>query len=891
MAPDTSPAKSVASAFGDEVPDDQLFDDVTVKVEPASVKRELPDDRPSASVKFVKAGFSRFSDAGESLGDDQLPAIEAPPEMHPGAVRAARVALKAGDRPDLCRLCVCTPKAGKQAMCKGCRSKIESCRASAKMLDQSEPDGETPNLNHLVSLEAAKDLTRLRMLVFDWELKSNPDGSKGNRGGSKRVDYDMLQYEEFWKSETVMDNLTMMKYLTKFRYLKYWQDEHGKTPAEAEVLWEKDLASNCARDYKGDDGEVRLKTKVDEYELMGNRMSRGNTVKGGLKETRKPKAGDIDAMMANLGMRQGSFDESFFAPVGGGENLRNIRGLDVTGAFSEQGGMVTGDKRKQSSRDDAIVAGSGSGNSAKIAKLKDKESKLNKMRNDLTDIIVDVEKSAAELLDKESEMNAELTEEEKQQSDYKPLLFTYHIRMFALKLLFVDTDIETGFNEFELLGEGDLKVTTETLALKKGVEVVQLFGSLLTANKRAMPTVDYNLAAPCKELLERIPGVGEEADTITDMKEVKTEFMGHIERLRDMIKATRQAHADIKSRKTAKASKKEREAERVAAQSQVQNRKVATQAVNAQKRVAKDALARELKMKKVSDVENHGRGAAPEWKILAQDLQRHPTVPKVSAKDFKLEDMNTDTPYIITDLDLACELKKHDEVISCWVAGFDRSDVVIQKGSSSWPLVDASQLRNTFEKYGPKSLTEIEKENPAFNKVLDNLCVFGYTGAMKGSRGETQSLASLRWQRDGSRTVIIANVDDIVRYLKEEAEPQVPSPVPADISATLKYADAAVVASLRARNCNLFHATVQPKDLLFQPAGWWILEVPNGGERNFGLHMSLLPVVAETSLAAKGFHAMMQVKLQSLISTPTVHEKTQRWHRCTNLIDHTCFCR
>lgn len=57
---------------------------------------------------------------------EQLPEIDAPPGMSAVAAQAARVALNAGPRPELCKLCVSEPKNGKQVWCKSCRRKIEA---------------------------------------------------------------------------------------------------------------------------------------------------------------------------------------------------------------------------------------------------------------------------------------------------------------------------------------------------------------------------------------------------------------------------------------------------------------------------------------------------------------------------------------------------------------------------------------------------------------------------------------------------------------------------------------------------------------------------------------------------------------------------------------------
>ena len=60
-----------------------------------------------------------------------------------------------------------------------------------------------------------------------------------------------------------------------------------------------------------------------------------------------------------------------------------------------------------------------------------------------------------------------------------------------------------------------------------------------------------------------------------------------------------------------------------------------------------------------------------------------------------------------------------------------------------------------------------------YNATLSAVILFGYAAKMRASGGETQSMASLRWQRQGRRNVYIVSVADVVKYLEEEASPKV----------------------------------------------------------------------------------------------------------------------
>jgi hypothetical protein len=349
--------------------------------------------------------------------------------------------------------------------------------------------------------------------------------------------------------------------------------------------------------------------------------------------------------------------------------------------------------------------------------------------------------------------------------------------------------------------------------------------------------------------------------------------------VKDLVKATKTSHADIKARKTARASREEREKAKQVQDVQRKQVAAAAAAVKEQKRKQKEAQDREAKAKKQQLEELSGKGSV-EWTIWSTSLEHHSGIktfetPKCFEDAVSADKGFMDLPYIIHGLDFEDDLKKVEQILGVWVAGFDRSDVVMQKGRSFWPLND-NALEKRLCSFAPDRLLDIEKDNSSYNKVLSNLCVFGYSAVMKHSGGETQSLGSIGWNREGKRRVIITNVDDIVKYLQLEASPRVPTPVPADVSACLKFADAAVVASLRARGANLFHAEVGAKDFLYQPPGYWVLEMPCS-QRNFGLHVSILPKIDKESKAMKGFQAMTEIKLSSIAHMPPMHAKTKRF--------------
>lgn len=396
-------------------------------------------------------------------GETSLPEIDAPPGMAPSAVKAARTALVQGFRPDMCKLCVVEPKLGKSTFCRGCRRKVEACEYQAKMADMREGDG-TPHMDKIESLKAAKDSTQLRLLIFDFEAKTNPDGNRGGRGQQTRSTYDFVQYKEYTKCSQLQDHMDVIKPLTRFRFLEYFTEEEGMTPAEALQEWEQRLQGDTPRDWKGRNGEVRLDTKVDEVKMHGSRKEKANTLEGHMKPKRAPKEGDIDAMMDNLMKRHSKFTGDFWD-----SGLEHVPGARIDTGFDDGGDIIIGaDKKRKIGGTGTAVASTSASSFAegdtppsKIMALKDRESKLNKMRNDLTDLVNEQQKVCEDLVAHEAgAMRSALNGDEVKQADYSALLSTFDIRLFALELVssreMPAAKLLAGFNQL-----GFLKVTAE----------------------------------------------------------------------------------------------------------------------------------------------------------------------------------------------------------------------------------------------------------------------------------------------------------------------------------------------------------------------------------------------------------------------------------------------
>eukprot|EP00974_Lingulodinium_polyedra_P026326 2540635-Lingulodinium_polyedra.AAC.1 len=192
---------------------------------------------------------------------------------------------------------------------------------------------------------------------------------------------------------------------------------------EAETHWQQLLASKCPRDYKGKDGEVRLKILVEEFELLGNRKIEGSELRAGYKSQKRPKADQVDAQKPQLGSRHEDFDSGFFDD-GTGDGLQHVPGLAVKNNLSKPVmpssvssgvGKVTPGRRTRGdlSDDGGSPAQTARGNAGKLAKLRDRESKLNKLRNDLTDVLVELEAVARGFIQSASTHLSMLSDDER----------------------------------------------------------------------------------------------------------------------------------------------------------------------------------------------------------------------------------------------------------------------------------------------------------------------------------------------------------------------------------------------------------------------------------------------------------------------------------------------
>jgi hypothetical protein len=60
------------------------------------------------------------------------------------------------------------------------------------------------------------------------------------------------------------------------------------------------------------------------------------------------------------------------------------------------------------------------------------------------------------------------------------------------------------------------------------------------------------------------------------------------------------------------------------------------------------------------------------------------------------------------------------------------------------------------------------------------------------------------------------------------------------VSSALKFVDNTRAQQLRADGVQLFHATVSPGELLYMPAGYWVVQTCVNKEKTFGIRTNIL---------------------------------------------------
>jgi hypothetical protein len=270
-------------------------------------------------------------------------------------------------------------------------------------------------------------------------------------------------YESYSGAEKVAKVTPMHR----FQFQKWQTETHGETPEHAATMWKALVKSKAKRDKKF--GKLRIHVLEEEYVLYTNGRRKANQVHGSLREKRKPKAEDMAALQANVELRQMGYDDGFFCDLAAdGETVEGLAGPSVTGedmlaGASGGGGRGRGDQGEGAAKRRKLLgteetagsagqgggagggSGSGSGGSAGgaaatptpggVKAVKDPESKRSQVRAQCLDMVTAAKAQCEELYREQEEKESIITDDEKKEADFEPLVATLRLRFAAMGLV------------------------------------------------------------------------------------------------------------------------------------------------------------------------------------------------------------------------------------------------------------------------------------------------------------------------------------------------------------------------------------------------------------------------------------------------------------------------
>lgn len=694
--------------------------------------------------------------------------------------------------------------------------------------------------------------------------------------------------QEIFESSTAVIKDKMVTSMNQFMFINHMTNVVGKPPVKAKTMWDALEKSNAKREVKG--GEPWFNVVEKDYTLFRSQKSRSNQVHGSLKEQKNPKQGNVDALMENLDGRALGHDQSFFAGFSG-IDAADVEGLDLQGA-KHSADMVTGaaapgrgvkrgaegtldgtpSKVKKEPGSDDEVGDSG------VKAMVHKESKLTNTRLALQDAVSDAEKKGSELYQEKLKCLDVLSVEEMASPDYNTLVARVRVHSASLGMLLGKTTPVEGVRAALGLTSGDALPATVGEEIQKhsdksGREQFAACCKLLKLPKACDELVS---CSTYDDLRSAADMVGEDALTVPDLRKAKAEFLKLVAMAGEIAKAAKQAASDVKSRKTMKDKRA------VAVVNQKEQEKERAQMTQAKAVAAKEKVQAKKNGKANRDsvvAEVVSADSRKEWGMHGLSFPGHPEICRVKVADFDAKKTDYDIPFIVegVSIDFLKSNASASAIVDVWKKGFDHAPPVLKSGRSQWTLEEqGGPLRDALKIFTPAAKLAFEGEKASvapFNKSLATVQVFGNAAGSRRSATEMHSIGSLRLSEEGQRDVVIVHLGGMMKFCVSEANPKVEKPTLATISAELKDMTETKVQQLRACGVMLFHATIKPLDLLYQPCGYWLIEKVAPESRNFGIRTSVLMEAKPKSQALLGFDALTEMTK----NLPTQDEATSKF--------------
>jgi hypothetical protein len=169
-----------------------------------------------------------------------------------------------------------------------------------------------------------------------FEARRTSGAGPPGRGHKRKKTFDYGRFFQERKSTTFQSGQAKVKPVGHWSFKKHMKENKNWPEDMADKEWwnmVKDKERFKFRDFDGDEicpcgidaccgGKLRLKVKVDEFELIGRRMESTSCVQTGFKDKRSPTDGFVQALYGNLVGGHASFEDTMWDPTGGSSLAR-----------------------------------------------------------------------------------------------------------------------------------------------------------------------------------------------------------------------------------------------------------------------------------------------------------------------------------------------------------------------------------------------------------------------------------------------------------------------------------------------------------------------------------------------------------------------------------------
>lgn len=751
-----------------------------------------------------------------------------------------------------CRLCKARPrKSALITFCSECKKKVDNVRNSYKINKKEADFNEAYN--------GSDDM--LRRLVEDCEEQTKrPDGLVGS--GRPRAKWGMARYEE--KRETTAESKDgfMMEFMDEADFIEWWTRKMKVTKAEAKTEWDCRVAS--ADSVLEKDPETKLLTLGlwKRYRDVNSSIKNSNSAVVGLRESKAPKDGKIDALQFNVTSRL-SFEGVVDQHDRSAQQL--LKEKNLTQYCKDAELKLVPDKRPKGAKHP--LAGQESGvNLEAEQQAMQFELKVSECRGIAVQHIEEHVKQATAVFKDIIKVfkavdNAVLEDPESHKREfYAELVNTVTRRRDSLWLaLGYPLPAPVSPEGLERLPRAASVAASET-ALQEYIEG-------LTATGEALPCAGFAHLCSAPKLAMLAGRLARGAENDEELAEANSHFSLQLERFKllttHVSKAFQRLQGTLAARqKKAVADKsKEDAAARAAAKAQAKAHEKKAQGFT------KHILPKRGRMctESVFDLNLESVGK----KMLS--IACSSGVPCAEGLDLDSPIHFTSIPWLIAKPDGVSSLQAEDLDMrttgNLWKGGFPRSSPCKQRGRAHGEIPAApSTFAPARELVGSQSLFEMDL-GPKYNAAIVKMHFFGYSPTMVNCGPESNMIDALRLTFEGKRLVVAFSAKDMMEYAVANLPSDMVS-VKDRCDACLSRLDAGTFAKVCQEGAGIFYAHASPGSALWVPGGFVVAEQCVGDGFSYGIRLS--PLRKKITV---GGHSM--VGMQALLAACQEDEKPE----------------